>query len=82
MTEEQQQPRSNVGLGTIIQIVCLIAALGIGYGALKNQVDTMKVNQTSMEGSQTAIFDKLNQMDRRLIRMEAASNADRKRRDH
>jgi len=71
--------KSGMGFTTMLQVICLIAGLGVAYGALKNEVDTLKRTQIDLAVSQAVIIDKLNQIEMRLIRLESGISSDRKR---
>lgn len=54
----------------------VLLALGVAYGALKNEQETMKANQITMKVTQERILDQLNAIESRLIRIESIMGSD------
>jgi len=57
---------SGVGFGTVLQMVVLIAGLGVAYGVLKAEVDTLKKTVGEMVVTQSEILSKVNMIEWRM----------------
>ncbi len=57
---------SGVSFGTVLQMVVLIAGLGVAYGVLKAEVDTLKQKVGEIVTTQAMILEKLNNIEWRM----------------